>query len=205
LTKRAKRPLLRRRVMIEPGLWPRLAIFVILPSAAHAQQDPAWPCAQRLVPSLSAGSFWPGQITPQPNWRDDDALFPLVTAVIDRDTPDDAATAKLIAYATPIPAARRPALFAALVDQTNDIRDVLIRRLIKLGRRQIAMGQTIAALSSKLDGLKPEDAARESFVGERDLDLRAFSETQHVMRYACEAPANMERRLGTFARLLLRK
>jgi hypothetical protein len=41
--------------------------------------------------------------------------------------------------------------------------------------------------------------------GERDLDVRALKETQLTMRYACEAPANMERRLGVFARVLQAK
>jgi hypothetical protein len=172
-------------------------------------QDPDWPCAQRLVPILSAGTYWNGPIPAQTGWRDDDALFPLAITIVDRDTQDSDAIAKLIAYVASLPletrAAKLPTLFSAIVDQTNDIRAVLIQRLKKIGRRQIGMGQTIAALSNRLDALKQDDPKRDDITGERDLDVRAFQETQHIVRYACEAPANMERRLGIVARLLQRK
>ena len=188
-----------------------LALVFALPGPVYAQfqipgQNPNWPCAQRLVTELSPGSYWNGDVPSHTAWRDDETLFTLVTEIVDRDTPEDVALAKLRAYVATIPAETRaaamPALFSALVDQTNDQRSLLIRRLEQLGERQRGMGDTIAKLSNRIDAMAPSDPARSEAGDQRDFDVRAFSETQHTMRYACEAPANMERRLGAFASLL---
>ena len=133
----------------------------------------------------------------------------MVTEIVDRDTPEAQGVAKLNAYADAIPAGQRaaklPALFAAIVDQTNDQRTPLIRRLEQLGRRQRGMGNTIAEISTRIDALPANDAHHDDLVGERDFDVRAFQETQHTMRYACEAPSTLERRLGAYARALQSK
>lgn len=172
-------------------------------------QNPDWPCAQRLVEHLEAGAYWAGPIQPDSGWRNDQSLFELVTGLTDRSIADDDALAKLAAYADTVPqgarAARLPMVFAALVDQTNDERTPLIARLEQLGRRQRGMGDTIAALSTKLDAMPADDPKRADLSGERDFDVRAFQQTQHTMRYACEAPSAMERRLGAFARALQSK
>lgn len=188
---------------------PALALVMLLVQPAAAQipgQNPDWPCAQRLVETLGAGAYWNGPVTADPNWRNDAAVFELVTDVVDRDTPDTEALAKLTAYAATLPKEARPtrlpALFAAIVDQTNDQRTPLIQRLEQLGRRQRGMGDTIAKLSNTIDATPAVDPHHDDLVGERDFDVRAFQQTQHTMRYACEAPPAMERRLGTFARLL---
>ena len=185
-----------------------VALLFLCVAAAHAQpaaQNPDWPCAQRLVDRLSTGATWPGPAAPPADWRNDAPLFALVTDIADRDTPEADGAAKLGAYADAIPpaerAARIPALFGAIVDQTNDVRAPLIARLEQLGRRQRALGQAIAEIGTRIDALPP-GAARDELTGDRDLDVRAFQQTQRTMRYACEAPSTLERRLGTYARLL---
>jgi hypothetical protein len=186
-----------------------LVFYAVGARAQIPGQDPDWPCAQRLVEVLSPGAYWNGRVPEHTGWRDDEILFPLVTEIVDRDTPDAAALAKLDTYVAAIPQADRttklPALFSAIVDQTNDERSLLIRRLEKIGRRQRAMGEKIATLSNEVDALKDTDPKRDDLAGARDFDVRAFGETQHMVRYACEAPAAMERRLGVFARDLQAK
>jgi len=178
-------------------------------SSARAQsygQNPDWPCAQRLITTLEPGSYWNGPVPQHTAWRDNDALFALVPAIVNRDTPEADALAKLRAYVATIPPAQRatalPALFSAIVDQTNDDRSVLISRIEQLGHRQREMGDTIADLSTKVDSTPDSSPAKPDLIGTRDFDVRAFQETQHTMRYACEAPATLERRLGVFARTL---
>ena len=181
----------------------------LIAGGAQAQipgQNPDWPCAQRLVETLSAGSYWNGPVAPNPDWRNDEAVFTLVGELVDRDTADADALAKLNSYADALPAGQRasklPALFSAIVDQTNDQRTPLVQRLEQLGRRQRGMGESIAAISTKIDAMPAADPHRDDVVGERDFDVRAFQDTQHTMRYACEVPPAMERRLGVYARAL---
>jgi hypothetical protein len=167
-------------------------------------QNPDWPCAQRLVETLEPGSYWTGPPVPEhTNWRDDDKIFSLATDIVDRDTPDADALSKLNAYADSIPPEKRatdiPFLFGALVDQTNDQRSILVGRIEKLGHRQHEMGDTISKVSNAVDASPETAPGHDELVGKRDFDIRAFKETQFTMRYACEAPANMERRLGAFA------
>ena len=197
----------KARVARHRMIYPPLVLLLALAwaSSARAQfpgADPDWPCAARLIPTLTAGAYWNGPVPANPGWRDDDKLFPLVTAIVDRDTPDAEATAKLTAYAATIPPASRPALFSAIVDQTNDERTTLITRIKQLGVRQRRMGDNIARISTEVDTLLPTDPHRTELIGERDLDVQAFGETQHTMTYACEAPASMDRRLGEFAKIL---
>ena len=184
-----------------------LAVCIGLAGAARAQPkapDPDWPCAQNLVPSLTAGSYWDGKVPETTNWRDDEKMFPLVTDIVDRDTPDADGLARLNAYVDGIPADQRaaavPLLFSAIVDQTNDERTLLIQRIKQLGLRQRRMGDVVGKISTQVDELPATDPHHADLAGERDFDIRAFQETQRTMRYACEAPVAMERRLGVYAR-----
>lgn len=187
--------------------WLLAAMAMIGVARAEAPaSDANWPCAQALVPVLAAGAYWDGKVPEHTAWRDDDTLSTLVPEIVDRDTPDAEAAAKLRAYVETIPqadrAAKLPALFSAIVDQTNDMRSLLIARIEQLGLRQRRMGDVVARLSTEADETPATDRRHADLAGERDFDIRAFQETQHTMRYACEAPANMERRLGAFAREL---
>ena len=183
-------------------------LLLVATSAAIAQpppQDPDWPCAQRLVAKLEPGSYWDGPPIPDAaGWRDNEPVAAVVTDVIDRDTSNDDAQTKLKSYVDSLPADQRakstPPLFAALVDQTNDQRSILIGRIEQLSRRQHALADTISNLNAKADAAPPDK--REDINGQRDLTIRAFQEVQRTMRYACEAPANMDRRLGLLAKTL---
>ena len=183
-----------------------LALIFHAASAQMPSQNPDWPCAQRLVETLEPGSYWNGPVPPHADWRDDDKIFPLATDIVDRDTPEADAMSKLSAYADTIPQDKRahdiPFLFGALVDQTNDQRSILVKRIEQLGHRQREMGDVISKISNAVDASPATDPNHDDLVGKRDLDIRVFKETQFTMRYACEAPANMERRLGAFAKAL---
>jgi hypothetical protein len=189
-----------------------LLILLALPVAAQAQftpyggQDPDWPCAQRLVPVLTPGSYWNGNVPTHTAWRDDDKIFPLVTDIVSRDTADADGLAKLNAYADTVPVQQRatayPFLFGAIVDETNDQRDLLINRIKQLGLRQRRMGNVVANISTQVDQVPAADPRHTELAGERDFDIKAFQDTQHTMRYACDAPVAMERRLGVYARAL---
>jgi len=188
-------------------------MFAGMARHANAQipgQNPDWPCAQRLIPTLEPGSYWAGPPVPRgTDWRDNEEIFNLASTIVDRDTNDADALAKLNAYADTIPQDKRatayPFLFGALVDQTNDERGILIQRIEQLGHRQNEMAALITKISNQADADPPTAPGHEDLVGKRDFDMRVYREAQFTMRYACEAPANMERRLGAFARALASK
>jgi hypothetical protein len=188
----------------------------LVPHGGHAQpapQDPDWPCFQNLVPSLSAAEFWAGpEPKADPGWRDDQKIFDLVTTIADRDTPMAEADATLKAYAESIAKPQRatvlPSLFGDIVQQINEERTDLIGRLKHLGHRQRGLGERVTELSAEADKIPPTatgaDAARRAdLIGDRDLTIRGFQQTQRSLRYACEAPGNLDRRLGQFARTLM--
>jgi hypothetical protein len=190
-----------------------LSAFVAFTHLAAAQipsQNPDWPCAQRLIQTLEPGSYWAGPPVPKnTDWRDNEDIFNLANTIVDRDLPDAEAMAKLNAYADTVPPEKRPTvypyLFGALVDQTNDERDILIKRIEQLGHRQNEMAEVITRISNEADADKASNPGHDDLAGKRDFDMRVYREAQFTMRYACEAPANMERRLGAFARALSAK
>ncbi len=194
---------------INPGL-ALLALCLVGSSRAQAPApNPDWPCAQNLVPTLTAGSYWDGKVPDHTSWRDDEKMFTLVTDIVDRDTPEADGLAKLNAYVDTVPTGQRatvlPLLFGAIVDQTNDERTLLIQRIEELGLRQRRMGDVVGKISTQVDETPASDPSHSDLAGERDFDIRAFQQTQHTMRYACEAPVAMERRLGVFARDLQKR
>ncbi len=80
---------------INPGL-ALLALCLVGSSRAQAPApNPDWPCAQNLVPTLTAGSYWDGKVPDHTSWRDDEKMFTLVTDIVDRDTPEADGLAKL--------------------------------------------------------------------------------------------------------------
>lgn len=181
-------------------------------SAAPPGQNPDWPCFQRLVPKLAAGSYWSGPPMPaNVDWRADPAVGAVVQAAAPREIPIEDGVAKLRAFAEHLdPAQRRtelPEVFAGLVDESNRQREAVIRRIEDLSRRQHNIADQVAALDAKANAI-PEDATgadakrRADLLAQRDFVIRSFQEVQHTMRYACEVPADFDRRLGEYARTL---
>jgi hypothetical protein len=178
-------------------------------AAAPPTQDPDWPCVQRLVPMLSAGSYWNGN-PPAANddWHSHKAVAALVEEVAPRDAPADQGAAKLRAFAASLPPQERsttlPLVFAGLVDETNRQRSEIIDSLRALSRRQRALGDIVARVTAELRAL-PADAAadkRAEVVQRRDFLIRQFEEINRTTRYACEVPVQLGARLGTFAQAL---
>jgi hypothetical protein len=180
--------------------------------AAPPGTDPDWPCRQRLVPSLTAQTFWSGPPLPdKADWQADPKLAAEVAAVAPRDVAVDDAVASLDRFAGSLkPAARKtllPLLFLGIVDQTNQQRSAIVDRIEELAKRQRGVGDTVAKITAELqaipDTAEGDDAQkRAEIVQRRDFVIRTFQETERTMRYACEVPVELEGRLGSFAKAL---
>lgn len=187
--------------------------ILVMPAAAAAAPAPAnpdWPCQQRLVPALTAGTFWSGPL-PLPEPEPETRVAQAIAAAAPRDVPLDRAAAALSGFADQLSAADRAALlpraFLGLVDAVNRQRSAVIGRIEQLTRRQRELGRLAADVTRELAAIPAdatgEDAARRAeIVDRRAFVIRSFEETQRTMRYACEVPVELEARLGAFARLL---
>lgn len=180
-----------------------------LGAAGPPPADPDWPCVQRLVPTLTAGTLWPGHEAAG-DWRADPQVAAVVSDTAPRTRPVLQAVARLDAYAATVPAADRPAalslLFGGLVDETNRQRGEVIERLRGIGRRQRTLTEITGRVSDELRTLPPDApaAAREEVVQRRTFLIREYEEIGRTIRYACEVPSALEARLGSFAQALQR-
>jgi hypothetical protein len=180
--------------------------------AAAPSEDPDWPCQQRLVPELSAGTYWAaGPLPAGMDWRADPRVAGLVEAVAPRDVPADVGTAKIRAFASALKPGDEPEIlamaFVGILEETNRERSQMIVRLKELTRRQREIAGQVAKVTDEIDAI-PSDATggeaerRAEALGRQAFLTRAFDETRRTMRYACEAPTQLEARLGAYAAAL---
>lgn len=191
------------------------AALPIVAAAAEPGAQPDWPCVQRLVPELTAGTLWSGPPpTAGADWRADPRIANLVAAVANRNLPVEDGEAKLTAFADNLPADQRraalPELFAGLVDAINGERHDVIVRLEELGRRQKSMAALVDKVTDELravpaDATGADAAKREEIEQRRNFLIRGYQQAQRTIQYACQVPADLEARLGRYARTLAAK
>ncbi len=184
-----------------------LGLTALALCAAGPPVDPDWPCMQRLVPTLSAASLWPGDPAAG-DWRADPRVAAAVAAASPRAVPAQDAAAQLNAFVATVPPPDRPKVlaqvFAGLVDEVNAQRADIIERLRSIARRQRAVAETTSSVTAELRALPPDapDARRDEVISRRAALIREYDATERTIRYACEAPVQMEARLGTLAQTL---
>lgn len=177
-----------------------------LPGRSASAADRDWPCVQRLVPQLSAGSLWSGP-PPQGDWRTEPSVAALVGSIAPRPVAEAEGTAAIGAFAAPLDAASRrrllPLAFAGLVDETNRERDSLIDQIKRFGRRQRGLAEGVRGLEAELRAM-PADAgpARDELEQRHLFAAKTFTDAGRTVRYACEAPVRLEARLGAYGRAL---
>jgi hypothetical protein len=185
-----------------------LAAFT-LAAAERPPADPDWPCVQRLVPTLTAGTLWGGHDAGA-DWRTDPRVAAVVTAAAPRAVSAKEAATRLEQFVATVPTAERPAVlaqvFAALIDQTNVERAEIIERLRGIARRQRTLTEMTSRVTAELRALPPDAPAaqREEVVSRRAFLIREYEDIERTIRYACDAPVQMEAKLGTLAQVLQR-
>lgn len=180
-----------------------LSLLFLASGHVYAQPAPDWPCVQRYIPELTAGTYWTGP-SPNADWHTDPKIAALVAATAPRAIHQDVAVGKLQAYAESLPAAGRPEIlatvFAGLVDETNRQRTEVMARLIALNRRQRDISRMVEAITIPPGGT--DLPTRDELLQRREFLTREFHETEQTIRYACEVPVTFEARLGAFGRVL---
>lgn len=189
---------------------PRAALALLLLAAAPAAaqtraKDPDWPCAQRLVPQLTAAALWPEPV-PQQDWQAEPGVVELVGRIAPRTVAEAEGVAAIGGFAAPLdPQARRrliPLAFAGALQETNRQRGAVIEQIRRFARRQRDLAERVRGLDAELRAMAAEDPARPELEQRHGFAARAYTEAERTVRYACEAPVQLEARLGAYARAL---
>jgi hypothetical protein len=182
-------------------------------AAARRGEDPDWLCVQRLVPTLSAAGYWTGpDVATAGDWTSEPRVAELVRRVTPRRVKVEEGEAAIASFADALPADETRArlltlAFAGILAETNRERDALITRIKELGRRQNELAAIAAQAGEELRKL-PATAASDDAERRSDLEqrfafvTRAFEGGQRTLTYVCEAPVQLEHRLGRYARAL---
>ena len=189
-----------------------LAVMAAFAATAQPQQDPDWPCVQRLVPSLSAGQIWRGPPIDEfgGQWPGDPEIVSLVDAVTSRRVPIDEAVDRTDAFASGLDAAqteRLTVLFAGIFQRIDESRTSSITAIKRYSRAQRTKVDAISAELAELEELRKEPAKNaeriQDLAGSIEINRRIFADRHQALRPLCEQPVLMEERLGALARAIM--
>ena len=189
------------------------AILCGLPSVCGAADPryPDWPCVQAKVPDISIAAVWDGPPIEQAQnaWHNDATIKSLVTRLAARRTPIEEAQkniAEFLAGAATAKADRGVELFAGLFETLNRERTDVMNGLERLERSEKELAGRIQSDTAVLHELQDEsqpDQSKLDDLGNRvDWSTRIFEDRRKSIRYACEVPVVIERRLFALGRAI---
>ena len=187
-----------------------LGAFGRLASAADPRY-PDWPCVQAKVPDISIAAVWDGPPIDEAQnaWKDNPAVESLVMRLAARRVPlatAEESVAGFLASAGAEKTRKGVLVFAGLFDILNHERTEVINGLERLQRRQKDLADRIradvAAMRELQDQQAPDEARIKDLNSKIEWSTRIFDERRKSVRYACEVPTIIERRLFALARAI---
>ena len=190
-----------------------LALLLVIPSgAAEAQRaahgPPDWPCVQRLIPELGAGSIWAGPPIDELDmeWWEDEEVARVVRFATARETPVTEALERVNAFIETVEEdeleTRLTLLFAGLFREINQERSRTIEAVRRYARGQVGRLERISGLVDELEQLRGSNGAEPAAIERLEQELfwerRLFHDRQTAMRALCSQPYILEERLGRF-------
>jgi hypothetical protein len=192
-----------------------LAIAVLGVGLRHASaadpRYPDWPCTQAKVPDISIAAVWDGPPIDdaQSVWKNDPAIEGLVTRLAARRVPLADAKESIAAFITGAAgekARKGVLLFAGLFDTLNHQRTEVMDGLERLQRREKDLAERIkgdvAALRELQDQQAPDETRIKDLNSSIEWSTRIFDDRRRSVKYACEVPTIIERRLFALARAI---
>ncbi|WP_158809538.1 hypothetical protein [Beijerinckia sp. L45] len=175
------------------------------PSAA----DVPWPCAQRKVGSISAGTIWSGPDLAQgADWDQDMKLAALAQKLASRRTDLTEAEQAIADFAKDAGADKDKQLtklFVGVLDIINDDRNKILHGITRYAAGQQRLAERLREESDAISS--GQDAPNLTFnantsgkAKEFEWDQRIFSERRQALSYVCETPTLLERRAFDIAR-----
>jgi hypothetical protein len=193
-----------------------LLSIAVLGAGLHAADAadpryPDWPCVQAKVPDIDVAAVWDGPPVEDVAgaWQNDPAMESLVARLAARRIPLDEAqknATDFIAGAGAEKNRKGVVLFAGLFETLNRQRTDVMNGLERLQVRQKDLADRIradvAALRGEQDKPAPDEAKINDLNSKIEWSTRIFDDRRKSVRYACEVPTIIERRLGALARTI---
>jgi hypothetical protein len=196
-----------------------LLCFALLagPALAQPKSDPDWPCVQRKVSSLSAGTVWTGpDLAAAGPWGDDFEAASLAQKLASRRTELTEVDGLLDAYLAKLQETKDTEkdkhltrVFAGVFELLNAERDRVMSGIGRYARGQRIMAERIRDEADKISQSKDAPSAEDAREIPKDQseletkfawDRRIFQERSQSLTYVCEVPQLLEQRLGEVAR-----
>ena len=197
------------------------AAIALISGPAHAQPrtDPDWPCIQRKVTSLGAGSLWTGpDLEAAGAWGEDReaARFARVLASRKTELKDvDGLIDEFLAGVDPAEKGKRlTRVFAGVFEIVNGERTTVVNGIVRYAQGQRRLAERIRDEADKIsetregpaeDMQKPQTKEAAELENQFNWDRRIFDERSQSVTYVCEVPTLLEQRLGEIAKKLQAK
>ena len=190
-----------------------VALCVGLPPASNAADPryPDWPCVQAKVPEISVVAVWDGPPIEQATaaWQTEPEIKDLVARLAARRTPMEEAQKRIAQFVTGDAAAKTEKgklLFAGLFETLNSERGAVMSGLERLARSEKELAEQIrsdtAAMHELQDAPAPDQAKIDAFASRIEWNMRIFDDRRKSIRYACEVPVIIEKRLFALSRAI---
>lgn len=188
-------------------------LCAVLRSVSNAadQRYPDWPCVQAKVPEISVAAVWEGPpIELVANtWQNEPRIKDLVTRLAARRTPMQEAQKSIAEFLTGDAAAKADKgklLLAGLFETLNSQRNEVMNGLERLARSEKELAEQIRSDTSALRELQdksPPDLSKIDELATRvEWNSRIFEDRRKSIRYACEVPVIIEKRLFALGRTI---
>ncbi len=184
-----------------------------LPSVSHAADPryPDWPCAQAKVPDISVAAVWDGPPVEQAadTWQDEPEIKDLVARLAARRTSMEEAYKSIVQFLTGDAAAKADKgkrLFAGLFATLNNERSEIMNGLERLARKEKELAEQIRsdtrAMHELQDKSPPDQSKIDELAAKVEWSTRIFEDRRKSIRYACEVPVIIEKRLFALSRTI---
>jgi hypothetical protein len=184
-----------------------------LPSVSHAADPryPDWPCAQAKVPDISVAAVWDGPPVEQAadTWQDEPEIKDLVARLAARRTSMEEAHKSIVQFLTGDAAAKADKgkrLFAGLFATLNNERSEIMNGLERLARKEKELAEQIRsdtrAMHELQDKSPPDQSKIDELAAKVEWSTRIFEDRRKSIRYACEVPVIIEKRLFALSRTI---
>lgn len=180
-------------------------VFAVPKPAAEVR----WPCAQRKVSTISAGTIWSGPDVAQgKNWDDDNDVAGLAQKLAARRTSLDEVDTLVADFAKTAGAdkdKKLTALFVGVLDIINENRDKILQGIMRYAQGQERLAERMREESDKISQAQDEATAVVGVAVDQQnkdfaWDQRIFKERRQALSYVCETPSLLERRAFEIAK-----